>query len=656
MTTRMESSGRPSSAVLLVLGVLAMLGIGLLFAIGRHPEAEGDAAGSPFSGRDASSGSLADDVELALDPALDLDPGPTSAAREASSAPAEAAAREEGTGVAAPEADAAIVRGTLRDAGTEEPLPLYALRIRDAEGRREDLMTDERGRFATGSPMASGLLRVIPFDEPGHQRRLGEIVVDRRVEDGEAPDLALSVPCGPTYRFAITPRAAVVPTTLVARLRIRSPDDVRQLGPEPVRAGDPPWVRFAPVPEDFEACDRIELRSRDGQWLGSANASILAGVAPGRTGIELDSRAVLAGRVLDEAGGPVRGAAVLFEGETPSGRDFQRRASTRADGSFRFEVLFDGVGTLSVRSLRYGPRTTSIRLVAGATTQQDFLLVPLPAAGAVSGRIESETGTYEGKARVVLRPRALLAFGERLPDAGTADVRWEERSGRRVGVFEFTALPAGEYELSLRDGSWFAKEPRTLLVSPPNEAARFLVRDDLALGDFAFRPRDGETGAPLARTFAWWDARGAAREGRQVDPDEVFLARFPIDRGFRWRLDRAGYRPAFGDAQAFALEELRGGRVRKIAEVDLVPGWGEVFRVVRRGDKKPVGGVKILLDGREAGATKKDGTCLVTAREKPARVEIDYRGWIVRSGVDLRPAWKRKEKRFVQIEIGPKPR
>jgi len=75
--------------------------------------------------------------------------------------------------------------------------------------------------------------------------------------------------------------------------------------------------------------------------------------------------------------------------------------------------------------------------------------------------------------------------------------------------------------------------------------------------------------------------------------------------------------------------------------------------VVGRGKPKPIEGAKILLDGREAGTTNKNGTCTVLARERPKRVEVAYRDWRVVSPIDLRPAWRRKEKRFVEVQVAP---
>ena len=628
---------RGRGAAFVALGAVAALLAWLLLAVDDRPVEEGEEVQVPSIEEVPEVGE-----EEELEPVAELEAGDLDGARTVEVVESGTA----GTAVAEPSADAAQVRGVLRDAGTSEPLPLYALRVQEASGRWEDLTTDEGGRFASGSPMAGGTLRITPFDDPSHRRSLPVIAVERHVEAGEARDLDLEVPCGPTYRLSISPANAVVPTTLTATLFLRSPDDARSLGPEPLRAGDPPWVRFAAIPRGFDRAERIEVRDKEGYWVGSANVSALAGIVPGLVDVVLDARAVLIGKVVDPEGTPVRGASVVLEGLANSGKSYERKTATRPDGEFRFEYLVGGSGTVSVRPLRHVGEDATIRLPAGALTRQDFILAPLPPAGAVRGRLESETGTYEAEIEVALRPLSGPAISE------TRKVRWEEIGGRRVGQFEFEALPAGEYEIAVHDGGWFAWEPRTLVASPPSEVARFQVHDDLAHAEFAFRARDADTGVGLD-AFASWNVRGGASGSKRLASGERFLTRFPLERGFRWRLDRQGYRPAFGDEKAFAVEEPHDGALWRIAEIELEPGWGEVFRVVGRAKQKPIEGAKILLDGREAGTTSKDGTCTVSARERPRRVEIAYRDWRVVSSIDLRPAWRRKNRRFVEVQITP---
>src|SRR5262245_48970809 len=299
------------SGAFVALGVVSALLVWLLFAVGRRPAIESEAPA--FSEAEEPSVAPAGPEEESLDlgPAPELEVEAALDARTVEPTEIDLSPESAATAIPADSPESAKVRGSLRDAGTSEPLPQYALRIQDTSGRWEDLMTDEDGRFTTGSPMLGGTIRITPFDDPSHRRSLPVIAVERTIVGGESSDLDLSVACGPTYRLSITPGDAVVSTTLAATLMIRSPDDGRGLGPEPVRAGEPAWVRFAPAPRDFDRCDRIEVRDKQGIWWGSAKVSALAGVVPGLVDLALDARAVLLGKAVDPEGRPVRGASVL---------------------------------------------------------------------------------------------------------------------------------------------------------------------------------------------------------------------------------------------------------------------------------------------------------------------------------------------------------
>src|SRR5262249_46585761 len=139
-------------------------------------------------------------------------------------------------------------------------------------------------------------------------------------------------------------------------------------------------------------------------------------------------------------------------------------------------------------------------------------------------------------------------------------------------------------------------------------------------------------------------------------PGTPALARFPIGQPFRWRLDLEGYRTATGDEKAFAIEETQDGRTRRIAEVDLVRGWGEVFRVSSKSKGRPIAGATIVLDGRESGTTGGDGFVLVGAPERPDRVEVRYKDWVLAEPLDLRAAWIRRQKWFVNASLAPPPK
>src|SRR5258705_1670921 len=177
-------------------------------------------------------------------PAAEDEPNVTPPSLDVADAPVEEVAREElpapppeeaqGTSIAPPPPDSAPVRGLLSDAATGEPLPHYLLRVRDARGKQEDVFTDDVGRYTTGSPMPSGTVRIRPLDGVVHPRSLPEILREHEVHDGTAPDVDLSVACGPTFRFALTPPDAAPPTEFRADLQLAGPDANGKIGDEPL--------------------------------------------------------------------------------------------------------------------------------------------------------------------------------------------------------------------------------------------------------------------------------------------------------------------------------------------------------------------------------------------------------------------------------------
>ena len=575
-----------------------------------------------------------------------------------------------GTSIPAPAPNAAPVRGRLTDKSTGEPLPYFALQIRDAAGPPQEVSTDADGRFATAAALASGTLRIRYLDSRANANKsVPEDARERAVDAGSAgsaPDLDLAIACGPTYHFAIAPRDVVPATQLLAHLRVANLDARSKLDPIPLRVGlgqgpvgEAPWVRFPPVPEAFDRAESIELESQDGLWSGSAKVRAIRGDVADPVNVRLEPRGVLQGRIVEPSGKPVGGASVRLAGTTAAGKALSASGKTGVDGSFSFSLLAEGSGTLSVRSLRHLPKDATVSVVPGNRTIQDFILEPIGSAGSIRGRVESRTGTFDTRVDITLTPLespalAPASAGEP-PPRQTATASWSTVDGRRVGSFAFEDLPAGRYELVVRDKGYLRWDPERTVGSPPSAEANFLVLDDQSNADFVFRARDADTGAELAGGLVSMQTRGGSPPWTRLRPDVPALARFPTDRPFRWRLDLEGYRTATGDEKAFTLEETKDGRPRRIAEVDLVRGWGEVFRVSAKARGRPIAGATVVLDGRDAGTTGTDGYVLVTAPEKPERVDIRYKDWVLADPLDLRAAWIRRQKWFVSASLAPPP-
>ncbi len=80
------------------------------------------------------------------------------------------------------------------------------------------------------------------------------------------------------------------------------------------------------------------------------------------------------------------------------------------------------------------------------------------------------------------------------------------------------------------------------------------------------------------------------------------------------------------------------------------PPW---MRAVRRDGRGVIEGVEVFADGRSMGKTGKDGTLKVELRDPPKKVEAKHPNWRLAGGVDLRPAWKRDDRKFVVLRFNP---
>ena len=127
----------------------------------------------------------------------------------------------------------------------------------------------------------------------------------------------------------------------------------------------------------------------------------------------------------------------------------------------------------------------------------------------------------------------------------------------------------------------------------------------------------------------------------------------PVGRKFRWRVDRADYGFAAGDETAFALEEHRDGRIVRIAELDLAPGWSELVRAVRRDGRGVIEGVEVLADGVSVGKTDAAGQLKIVLREAPRRLDAKHEGFTLVGRPDLQSAWKRDQRRFLPLTMAP---
>lgn len=543
------------------------------------------------------------------------------------------------------------LRAILVDANTREPLPEFLLKLQDSSGRRVEVTTDKQGHFVTSVPLAHGAIEVVPVDHPKRTARTTPITCRHPAPEGR--ELQIDVESGPTYRLAIEP-ATIPAADLEARLRITGKDVRGGQDYDPVRDGPPTWVRFSPASGEGIEARSVEVRSRDGLWSGRVQVGRAFGIAPGIARVILEKRAVCSGLVVAPDGKPIQDAKVSLTtvvGETVGN---VRSTVTLADGAWRFDYLPAGEALLAVSAFRYEPqKEVRIVFVPGEATQKTITLARLPPAGAIRGRVTSESGRYETPSEVLLT--SIENDGSGSPPQH-AQILWSETSQMRIGTFEFPDLPMGKYRIAGRTlGSWYEIAPEwkpdSLFVSPPAGDLAFLVLDNTARADLVLRVRDVDGGADVERFRVWFEIGKKSGRSRDLDSGEVAISGFPYEQTLRWRVDKFGYQPVIGDAASFGLEESHDGRVQRIAEVALVRGWGELFCVTEGDGKRPIAGARIVLDGREAGITDELGLALVLANATPREVRVEHADWNVRGRIDLSPAVRRKYQYFNPVRM-----
>ncbi|MBK7876998.1 MAG: carboxypeptidase regulatory-like domain-containing protein [Planctomycetes bacterium] len=422
--------------------------------------------------------------------------------------------------------------------------------------------------------------------------------------------------------------------------------------PAPDDAFGLPWVRFGPIDPRYERAERLELRSTDGLWRADTNVGALRGVQAAPVTLKVEAYGAIAGVVLDADGLAVPRAQVfLREGSANAPRERRRDTTTDAHGRFRFDFVRPGEGVVGARTLRHAPNEAPVVIRARETSAVELALLLKPPAGPIRGEIVTETGRSTPKARV-----RLVESGARGGPALEADVRWTTVEGRKVGRFEFTALPAGTFTLSIEKDDWLKWEPRSLEVTAPREDVRIVVRDDVATCDYVVRARDRDNGLVLDGLRVWVEFQNGPSRERRAASGEPIERGVPLERTFRWRIDAPGYGSVRGDEKAFALEEHVDGRIRRVLEVALEPGWADVVRAVRRDGRSVIEGVEVFVDGRSVGKTGKDGNLKVELRDPPKTLEAKHPNWVLAGKADLRVPWKRDERKFVLLRFNPVPK
>ncbi len=519
-----------------------------------------------------------------------------------------------------------LAHGRVVDAATSEPLPSYALVLRDSKKRTAQVVTDASGAFAAVVALLPGPLTIRASERSREFDLAAELVIGA---DGSVLPIELRVESGPTYRLAIAPANAPSIDQLTAFVGTSSErDSSRARGT--LGGGAEPWVRFSGLPRNASEGE-IVLDSRDGVWRGRAKVGFGRGVQRGIVPIVLETFAALEVRVVGVDDRPIARATVTWA-PNPGGRP--REQTTGENGIVVWERATPEAGVLSVRITRYLDFELPLVLVDGVRRVEIVRPVRAPAAGSIRGTVVSDTGSYERDVSLRLLP---FADGRGGVPALSAKVEWSSVSGARVGRFSFDDLPVGRWYCQLSEDDWYQWEPRRVEVETPRGDLVFVVHDAVPVADLEFEPRD-ENGAVLSRPFeVRLLVKGEPRLHRSRE-GRVLVQAFPVDSPLRWRVDADGRAAVFGGWPELAPLSSVGGRERRGAAPILESGWAQTFRVVRQDNSKAIAGATAIVDGRELGVTGADGRIVLHAGAKPKRVQFRFKDWKMRGNASLAPA------------------
>lgn len=341
------------------------------------------------------------------------------------------------------------------------------------------------------------------------------------------------------------------------------------------------------------------------------------------------SRHELHGLVRDaDSDAPVAGARIRIESELAP----LALAMSGADGIFRATFTGDPARYASIdpppgwkpveKRLELSPSHSDGTSDVVFALQREVLDI----AGDISGFLTSESGPW--REDDLPKPRAVLLNLVSTKDPHVSMdgeiATGRDAHGELALTFVFRNVARGEYELTLSSLDSFRWTPKSQVVAPPVANITFLRYDKDPALPLVFRVFDRASGAPIQRF-----------ETRRIqlmssDQNGVFLhtgpmdyGKFPVESSFQWSLWADGYAPAFGDESSFV--EKYG---KRIADVYLSRGWGTRLLVLGRDPAARVlENAEVIVDGRAAGRTNRDGVLLLAADERPKRIEVRYRDW-----------------------------
>jgi len=342
-----------------------------------------------------------------------------------------------------------------------------------------------------------------------------------------------------------------------------------------------------------------------------------------------------------ESGTPVAGVRLQFFaggrliGETVS------ELRTEVFGQFEVELVLDAGASCTVRA---GAGWQLVHEARPGTVARERELAPEELSGAIPLEIAVEPFTPEPGTTFDVRGELVSERGpwtaETLPRAGAvlldlarkhdpSDTRralmrqeLDEQGTARL-FFELAGVPNGEWRLTLSALDGYRWHPPTVEIAGATDRLTFLRYDKDATVPLAFEVVDGATGEAIAAyTVRHLQTSVSQDAGVFLHTGPFDLERFPVQGAFAWSLWAEGHAPAFGDETSF---ELRGER--RVARVVLQAGWStKLFALARDPLARPLAGAEVYVDERFAGATRSDGTLVLRAAQRPAKIEVRAAG------------------------------
>lgn len=287
----------------------------------------------------------------------------------------------------------------------------------------------------------------------------------------------------------------------------------------------------------------------------------------------------VSGRVVDVDGAPVVGAAIeLTKGAANQLHWADRQVHTDDEGRFAFVGLAPSAAWQIVASAETGLSEPQVLAVEAHTPITDLELILRPGA-TIRGRVEVDGGPPNGAMRVHLNTKA----GHRIQNRTNQTVATAEG-----GVFEITALPAGEYALHTVDHHHSAcGEPITVSVDW-GQALEDVVLVSERLGKLAAQIVDAE-GKPLAQVQLSIRANTGSQSWHTSAQTDA-KGRFALSS-----LREADYQIFVGDTEigTLKIDEADARLVYEGASADDAPA---VFEGKVTGpDGKPVAGGRVTI-------------------------------------------------------------